>query len=400
LKPLEYHQQPAIMPDDSEFKHIKVLSNIREVDPIDWNTCAGTDDPFVCHAFLNALEESGSVSADSGWIPQHLILEDKNAHTVGVTPLYLKNHSYGEYVFDSGWAEALYRAGGEYYPKLQVSVPFTPVTGRRLLVQQDLTSNEQIIIKKALISNLIRIAEKSKVSSFHITFPNKQEWQLCGELGLLQRTGTQFHWTNNGFDSFDDFLFALSSRKRKSIRKERRSVHDKNIVIRTLIGDQIKEHHWDTFYTFYLNTSDRKWGQAYLNRKFFSLLGANMGKKLLLIMAELDGLFVGGALNMIGGDTLYGRYWGCLENFKFLHFEVCYYQAIDFAIKHGLRKVEAGAQGNHKLQRGYLPTATYSAHWIANLSFRQAIERFLIQETDEMNDVINYLGDHSPFKRN
>ena len=269
-----------IMPDNSEIQHIKLLGDIKEIHSNDWNMCAGTDDPFVCHAFLTSLEESGSVSAASGWTPKHLVLKNKSDHTMAVTPLYLKSHSYGEYVFDSGWAEALYRVGGEYYPKLQVSVPFTPVTGRRLLVRQDITIKEQNALQKILISSLIQIAKRLKVSSFHITFPIKQEWQLCGELGLLQRTGTQFHWINNGFDSFDDFLSALSSRKRKGIRKERRTVRDKNIVIRTLIGDEIKEHHWDAFYNFYVNTTDRKWGQAYLNRKFFSLLGKNMKQKI------------------------------------------------------------------------------------------------------------------------
>jgi len=387
------------MPDDSELHRIKVLSDIREIDSNDWNECAGTEDPLVCHAFLTALEESGSVCANTGWIPQHLVLEDKKNNTLAVTPLYLKNHSYGEYVFDSGWAEALYRAGGEYYPKLQIAVPFTPVTGRRLLVRQNLTIKEQNVLQKVLLSGLIQLSERLKVSSFHMTFSNKQEWQLCGELGLLQRTGRQFHWINDGFENFDNFLAALSSRKRKSIRKERRTIREKNIVIRTLTGDQIKERHWDSFYAFYQNTSDRKWGQAYLNREFFSLLGETMGQRVLLIIAEFDGHFVGGALNMIGENTLYGRYWGCLENFKYLHFEVCYYQAMDFAIKEGLRKVEAGAQGEHKLQRGYLPTATYSAHWIANLGFRKAVEQFLIQETNAINDEINYLYDYSPFKK-
>ena len=387
------------MPDDSELHRIKVLSDIREIDSNDWNECAGTEDPFVCHAFLTALEESGSVCANTGWIPQHLVLEDKKNNTLAVTPLYLKNHSYGEYVFDSGWAEALYRAGGEYYPKLQIAVPFTPVTGRRLLVRQNLTIKEQNVLQKVLLSGLIQLSERLKVSSLHMTFSNKQEWQLCGELGLLQRTGRQFHWINDGFENFDNFLAALSSRKRKSIRKERRTIREKNIVIRTLTGDQIKERHWDSFYAFYQNTSDRKWGQAYLNREFFSLLGETMGQRVLLIIAEFDGHFVGGALNMIGENTLYGRYWGCLENFKYLHFEVCYYQAMDFAIKEGLRKVEAGAQGEHKLQRGYLPTATYSAHWIANLGFRKAVEQFLIQETNAINDEINYLNDYSPFKK-
>jgi predicted N-acyltransferase len=387
------------MPYKRETLHIKILGEIRNINSDDWNACAGDDDPFVSHAFLTALEESGSVSAETGWMPHHLVIEDENASALAVAPLYLKNHSYGEYVFDSGWADALYRAGGEYYPKLQVAVPFTPVTGRRLLVRQNLTPKEQNNIQRTLLSGLIHLSKRLKISSFHITFPIEQEWQLCGELGLLQRTDKQFHWINDGFETFDDFLSALSSRKRKGIRKERRSVSERNVVIRTLNGDQIEERHWDAFYSFYQNTSDRKWGQAYLNRDFFSLLGRSMGQKVLLIIAEFEGRFVGGALNMIGGDTLYGRHWGCLENFKFLHFEVCYYQAMDFAIRAGLKRVEAGAQGLHKLQRGYLPKATYSAHWIANEGFREAVERYLVQETEAINEEIDYLGDHSPFKR-
>ena len=386
------------MPDESKIHHIKILGEIGNINPDDWNACAGDDDPFVSYAFLAALEESGSVSADTGWMPHHLVLEDENANALAVAPLYLKNHSYGEYVFDSGWADAFYRAGGEYYPKLQVAIPFTPVTGRRLLVRQNLAQKEQSFLQRTLLSSLIHVAKRLKISSFHVTFPIKQEWELCGELGLLQRTDKQFHWINDGFETFDDFLSALSSRKRKGIRKERRSVSEKNVVIRTLNGDQIEEHHWDAFYSFYQNTSDRKWGQAYLNRDFFSLLGRSMGQKVLLIIAEFEGRFVGGALNMIGGDTLYGRHWGCLENFKFLHFEVCYYQAMDFAIETGLKKVEAGAQGLHKLQRGYLPTATYSAHWIANAGFRESVERYLVQETEAINEEIDYLGNHSPFK--
>jgi predicted N-acyltransferase len=387
------------MPDGSETQLIRIIGGISEINSDDWDACAGADDPFVRHGFLSALEESGSVSAEAGWMPHHLVLEDENSVALAVAPLYLKNHSYGEYVFDTGWADALHRAGGQYYPKLQVAVPFTPVTGRRFLVRQDLTAEKQRILQRALLSGLVHLAERLKISSFHITFPNKQEWELCGELGLLQRKDRQFHWINDGFKSFDDFLAALSSRKRKGIRKERRTIAEKDVAIQTLSGDQIEERHWDAFYSFYQDTSDRKWGQAYLNRDFFSRLGESMGKKVLLIMAEFEGRFVGGALNMIGGNTLYGRYWGCLESFKFLHFEVCYYRAMDFAIKEGMERVEAGAQGLHKLQRGYLPNATYSAHWIANASFKEAVELFLIKETDAINDEIDSLGDHSPFKR-
>ena len=387
------------MPDGSENQLIRIIGEIREISSDEWDACAGADDPFVCHAFLAALEKSGSVSVETGWMPHHLVLEDENSVILAVAPLYLKNHSYGEYVFDSGWADALHRVGGEYYPKLQAAVPFTPVTGRRFLVRQDLTHEKQRVLQRAILSGLVQLAERLKISSFHITFPSKQEWQLCGELGLLQRTDRQFHWINDEFKNFDDFLAALSSRKRKGIRKERRAIAEKDVIIQTLSGDQIEERHWDAFYSFYQDTSNRKWGQAYLNRDFFSRLGKSMGKKVLLIMAEYEGRFVGGAMNMIGADTLYGRYWGCLESFKFLHFEVCYYQAMEFAIKAGLKKIEAGAQGLHKLQRGYLPNATYSAHWIADTGFREAVESFLIKETDAINDEIDSLADHSPFKR-
>jgi uncharacterized protein len=387
------------MPDGSETQIIKVLGGIGEIEADDWNACAGDNDPFVRHAFLLALEDSGSCCADEGWLPQHLVLEDETGTTQAVTPLYLKNHSYGEYVFDWGWADAFRRAGGQYYPKLQAAIPFTPVTGRRLLVRPDLPEQKQRALQAALLAGLVQLAERLSVSSFHITFPCEEEWRLCGDMGLLQRTDRQFHWINEGFSTFEDFLAALSSRKRKTIRKERRVIADSNVTIHALSGDEIEERHWDAFYRFYRNTSDRKWGQAYLNRDFFARLGNTMADNVLLIMAEDDGRLVGGALNLIGGDTLYGRYWGSLENFKFLHFEVCYYQAIDFAIEKGLERVEAGAQGEHKIQRGYLPHATYSAHWIADPGLRQAVERFLVQETEAIKDEIDALGDLSPFKR-
>ncbi len=387
-----------MMPDGSETQLIRVLEGTHEIAAQAWDACAGSDDPFVTHAFFSALEESGSVSADAGWLAQHLVLEDEAGSPLGVVPLYLKSHSYGEYVFDWGWADAYHRAGGRYYPKLQAAVPFTPVTGRRLLVRRDLPLEKQRNVQATLLSGLLQLAERLSVSSFHITFSTEQEWQLCGQMGFLQRTDRQFHWMNDGFASFNDFLNALSSRKRKTIRKERRAIAQDDVVIRTLTGNQIEERHWDAFYQFYRNTSDRKWGQAYLNREFFSQLGETMSENILLIMAERDEHFVGGALNLIGGDTLYGRYWGCLENSKFLHFEVCYYRAIDFAIENGLQRVEAGAQGDHKLQRGYLPRPTYSAHWIADAGFKQAVERFLIEETQAVSDDIDALKDHSPFK--
>ncbi len=375
------------------------MGRIAEISADAWDACAGTSDPFLSHSFFLALEESGSVSIDAGWQPQHLVLEDKNGEALAVMPLYLKNHSYGEYVFDWGWADAYHRAGGNYYPKLQAAVPFTPVTGRRLLVRQDLPADQQVGLRRALLSGLSQLARQLGVSSFHITFQNKEDWRLSGEMGLLQRTDRQFHWINDDFDSFEDFLGALSSRKRKTIRKERRAIAEKGVDILAITGPQIEERHWDAFFGFYCNTSDRKWGQAYLNRDFFSRMGRNMSEKVLLIMAEHNGELIGGALNLIGGDTLYGRYWGSVENFKFLHFEVCYYRAIDFAIDKGLKRVEAGAQGDHKLQRGYLPHTTYSAHWIADAGFREAVERFLKEETRAIGYEIEDLSGHSPFKR-
>ena len=386
------------MPDGSETQVIKVIGAIDEIKAADWDACAGGDDPFVSHAFLDALEHSGSVGAEAGWLPQHLVLEDENSVALAVVPLYLKNNSYGEYVFDWGWADAYHRAGGQYYPKLQAAVPFSPVTGRRLLVRPDLSPEKQRALQMALLSGLVQLAERLKVSSFHMTFASQAEWQLCGEMGMLQRTDRQFHWLNDDFDCFDDFLAALSSRKRKDIRKERRAVDAGDTVIHSLSGDQIEPRHWDAFYSFYRDTSDRKWGQAYLNRGFFTRLAETMADNVLLVMAEQDGRFVGGALNMIGGDTLYGRYWGCLENFKFLHFEVCYYRAIEYAIEKKLKRVEAGAQGEHKLKRGYLPHPTYSAHWIADPGFRDAVARFLVAETAAVHDDIDALSDHSPFK--
>lgn len=387
------------MPDGRETQIIRVLGAIGEISASDWDSCAGTDDPFLTHAFFSALEESGSVDRDAGWLPQHLVLEGDDGKPLAVVPLYLKNHSYGEYVFDWGWADAYHRAGGSYYPKLQAAVPFTPVTGRRLLVRPDLPPETQKSLQKALLAGLVQLAEKLGVSSFHITFLSEDEWKLCGDMGLLQRTDRQFHWINDDFDDFDGFLGALSSRKRKTIRKERRRIAETDVTIRCLRGRDIEDKHWDAFYSFYLNTSDRKWGQAYLNRPFFTEIGRTMADSILLVMAESEGRLVGGALNLIGGDTLYGRYWGSTEHFKFLHFEVCYYKAIDFAIQNGLKRVEAGAQGSHKLQRGYLPHSTYSAHWISDLGFRDAVERFLNEETDAVKDEIEVLSDQSPFKK-
>ena len=384
------------MPDGSEAITIKVCNRIAEIDAAAWDACAGGDNPFVSHAFLSVLEDSGAACGDSGWLPQHIILEDAAGGIAGAAPCYLKNHSYGEYVFDWGWADAYERAGGTYYPKLQVSVPFTPATGRRLLVRPD---TDTAHTEKALIAGLLELAKQHKVSSLHVTFPTEGEWQQLGRFGLLQRIGKQFHWHNQGYETFDDFLAALSSRKRKSIRKERREANAA-VTIETLSGDELTEAHMDAFYRFYLNTVDRKWAHAYLNREFFSLLRERMADRMVLVMASDHGDYVGGALNMLGSDTLFGRNWGCTERYRMLYFEACFYRAIDYAIAHGLARVEAGAQGPHKVSRGYLPVHTYSAHWIRDSGFRDAVAEFLVQEARETEYEMEDLEDgRSPYRK-
>lgn len=380
------------MPDDPT--QIKVLSAISEVAPAAWDACAGADNPFLRHAFLLALEESGSACSKTGWQPQHLVIEEED-RVVACAPLYLKDHSYGEYVFDWGWAEAYERAGGRYYPKLLSAVPFTPVPGRRLLVHPKASP----ALADTLIAGMLQLAENHGVSSLHINFLTEQEWLQMGDAGLLRRIGKQYHWENHGYASFEDFLGDLSSRKRKSIRRERREVAEQGVVLHTLTGDNIQERHWDAFFRFHVDTTQRKWGQRYLTREFFSLLPELMADRVVLIVAEANGQLVGGALNFVGTDTLYGRYWGCVADFNFLHFEACYYRAIDFAIEHGLKKVEAGAQGPHKIQRGYLPCTTYSAHWIADPGFRNAVHRFLERETEEVRQEMAYLSTQSPFRQ-
>ncbi|RED49819.1 hypothetical protein DFP90_105191 [Aestuariispira insulae] len=384
------------MPDGGDSFTIATHASIAEIDPADWDACAGADNPFVSHAFLKALEESGSVRPDTGWGPHHLSLRGPDQRILAVAPLYLKGHSHGEYVFDWGWADAYERAGGQYYPKLLSAVPFTPVTGPRLMVRHD---GETGLAKKALASGMMQLSERYGLSSIHINFLEDQDMDLLEELGFLRRTGMQFHWHNDGYESFDDFLDALASRKRKSIRKERDKVKAAGIEMKRLTGDELKPHHWDHFYQFYIDTYDRKWGAPYLTRAFFDILQARMADKTLLVMAYRDDHPIAGALNLIGSDTLYGRNWGCDGNYKFLHFEACYYQAIDFAIERGLKRVEAGTQGQHKLQRGYLPTPTWSAHWCPDPSFTRAIERFLIQERREQDYLIKALSEQSPFKR-
>jgi uncharacterized protein len=386
------------MPDGDAYT-IRVIDRIAAIPASAWDACAGSDNPFLSHAFLDALEESGSATAETGWLPQHLALEDAGGQILGVAPLYLKGHSYGEYVFDHGWADAYERAGGRYYPKLQCAVPFTPVTGPRLLVHPALGKEGGEAVADALISGMLELARRHKVSSLHVTFPTRGEWERFGEAGFLQRMGQQFHWENQGYSSFDDFLAALSSRKRKTIRKEREAALAGGIAIHTLTGAAIEKRHWDAFFRFYISTSDRKWGSPYLTREFFDLIGARMADRIVLVMAEKNGRPIAGALNLRGGDTLYGRNWGCAGDFPFLHFEACYYRAIDFAIAHGLRRVEAGAQGQHKIQRGYLPSPTYSAHWIRDPGFKRAVADFLARERRAVSHEMDELAELSPFRR-
>ena len=384
------------MPDGSEAVAVRVLSRINEVDAAEWDACAGPDNPFVSHAFLDALEESGSATAETGWTVQHITIEDDYGHLIGAVPAYLKNHSYGEYVFDWGWAEAFERAGGQYYPKLQVSVPFAPVTGPRLLVR---AGEDEGKIRAWLIAGLIELARRHSVSSLHITFATKPEWHELGEAGFLQRTGKQFHWRNDNYACFEDFLETLASRKRKAIRKERREAAAEGVEIEFLTGETLEPSHMEAFYRFYVNTIDRKWSHDYLKPEFFQILARTMADRVVLVMVSYEGRHVAGALNLLGSDTLYGRNWGSIEHFNMLHFEACYYRAIDFAIEHGLARVEAGAQGPHKISRGYLPVTTYSAHWIANSRFRTAIEDFLEHERESVEMEIDALARRSPFRK-
>ncbi len=365
--------------------------NVAEIAAADWDACAGPGNPFVSHAFLSALEDSGSANARTGWMPQHAALRDGD-RVVAVAPMYAKSHSYGEYVFDHGWANAFERGGGSYYPKLQVAVPFSPVPGPRLLAREGAGV-------EAMGQALAQACQELNLSSVHATFCTSADWEALGRAGWLQRLGTQFHWENAGYATFDDFLAALNSRKRKSIKRERRDANAAGLRFLALRGDEIKPKHWDAFYKFYTSTVDRKWGSAYLTRKFFPMLSERLGDRVVLMMAEHDGLAVAGALNMVGDEALYGRNWGCRGDWPFLHFELCYYRAIEFAIEHGLQRVEAGAQGEHKIQRGYIPRPTYSAHWIAHPGLRRAVEGFLEQERPAVQADMDALAELSPYKR-
>ena len=358
---------------------------------VDWDACAGPGNPFLKHAFFSALEESESACARTGWQPVHLILDGVDGRPDGIMPAYAKSHSQGEYVFDHAWADAFQRAGGSYYPKLQISVPFTPATGPRLLLRDTAAG-------PALIAGAEAAVAQYGLSSAHATFIEPEQVPVFEAAGWLIRAGEQFHWLNDGYGSFDDFLGALASRKRKGIRKERASALD-GIEVEALSGGAITEAHWDVFWTFYQDTGARKWGRPYLTRKFFSMLSERMGEDVLLFLAKRGGRYIAGALNLIGDDTLYGRYWGCTEDVPNLHFELCYYQAIDEAIRRGLKRVEAGAQGQHKLARGYRPVATWSAHFIAHEGLRNAVAGFLDAERAAVSEEIEALGEMTPFRR-
>ncbi|MEM9796192.1 MAG: GNAT family N-acetyltransferase [Pseudomonadota bacterium] len=381
---------------------ISVLPSLDAIDPAEWDACAcpeaadggRPDDPFTTHRFLRALEESHSVGPRTGWQPQYLIAR-LEGRMIGAAPLYAKGHSQGEYIFDHNWAHAWERAGGDYYPKLQIAVPFTPATGRRFLVRP---GHEELAFA-ALIQGAVQVTEQNDLSSLHITFCTQVEREAGEGIGLLGRSSQQYHWFNDGYADFDAFLAALSSRKRKNIRKERAQAHGFGGTIRGYTGDDLQPHHWDAFWRFYQDTGARKWGSPYLSRAFFDRVQDVMRDDVYLVLAERDGDPVAGALNFIGRDVLYGRYWGCTEHHPALHFELCYYQALDFAIAQGLSRVEAGAQGDHKLARGYVPVACHSLHHLPDAGFRRAVAQFLEAETRAVEQDIEVLTSYGPFKR-
>jgi len=374
---------------------VRVHAAIAEIPAASWDACAGGVNPSVCHAFLTALEESGSTTSRTGWTPQHLSIAGPDGTILGVAPLYAKTHSYGEYIFDYGWADAYERAGRRYYPKLLSAAPFTPIPGPRLMLKAGAPAET----RAHLIAGMIELAKRRRISSLHVNFPEQGDMEALSEAGFLQRLGQQFHWSNDGYRDFGDYLDALNSRKRKAVKKERREALAPGLEIEVLTGADLTPRHWDAFYEFYLATADRKWGSAYLNRRFFALIGERMPEKIVLVMARHRATYVAGALNLLGTDTIYGRNWGSYGEYKFLHFECCYYQAIEFAITHGLKRVEAGAQGPHKIQRGYLPAPTFSAHWIPDPAFRRAVAQFLARERDMVARKMDGLAEFSPFRQ-
>jgi uncharacterized protein len=369
----------------------RLADGVASLDAAAWDACAGTANPFLAHAFLGALEDSGSVDARTGWQAMPIVIDGADGRPAAVAPAYLKSHSQGEYVFDHGWAAAYERAGGDYYPKLQIAVPFTPVPGRRLLTREP-------GLATALIGAAEAVVRQNGLSSAHATFIAMEEVPLFERAGWLIRVDSQFHWHNQGYRSFEDFLASLSSRKRKAIRKER-SAALAGLSVEHVSGSAITEWHWDHFWRFYQDTGSRKWGRPYLTRRFFSLIGERLADQILLVFALREGVPIAGALNLVGSDTLYGRYWGAAEEVPHLHFEICYYQAIDFAIARGLRRVEAGAQGAHKLSRGYRPVPTWSAHYIPDPGFRRAVADFLEAEQRAVAEEIAALEQIGPFRK-
>ncbi|MEM9878653.1 MAG: GNAT family N-acetyltransferase [Pseudomonadota bacterium] len=370
---------------------VEILTSADAIEEADWNQLAGPDNPFMQQGFFKAVEESRSAASGTGWMATHFCIRDDAGSPIALMPSYLKSHSQGEYVFDHSWADAYHRAGGNYYPKLQASVPFTPATGPRLLT-------ENKTLKAALLTGAQTFARQKGISGLHLTFLEEEDRAACLSAGLLLRTDQQFHWQNDGYTHFEDFLTALSSRKRKNIRKERKQALSAGLDVEHIAGSDITEAHWDAYYEFYLDTGARKWGRPYLNRECFSLLSQYLPDQVLLIMAKRDGRYIAGALNFVGAHTLFGRYWGAIEHHPCLHFEICYYQAIDYAIARGLKTVEAGAQGEHKLARGYVPTPTYSAHWLNDQGFHAAVEDYLRRERQAVERDIEFLSKMTPFK--
>lgn len=389
---------------------LKTILSLDEIAAADWNRCAlwagpaGPDDsertpvdaanPFVSYAFLHALEQSRSVGGKSGWTSTHLVVEDSDGTVLGVAPAYVKSHSQGEYVFDHSWADAFQRAGGRYYPKLQVTAPFTPATGRRLLAAP---GDRALDVEALLQKGLLALRDDIRASSAHVTFQSEPEWRRMNPAEWLPRLDVQYHWFNRGYATYDDFLARLASRKRKGLKKERREALSPGITVEALTGPALTEAVWDDFFAFYMDTGSRKWGRPYLTRAFFSLIGQTMPRQIVLMMARREGRYIAGAINFVGADALYGRHWGCREDHPFLHFEVCYHQAIDYAIAHGLSRVEAGAQGDHKLARGYEPVVTRSSHAIANPGFRRAVADFLDHERPQIEAICETMRADLPF---
>ena len=376
-----------------------IYKSITKIGKEVWDECAKNDNPFLSYTFLKNLEDSGSIGSETSWIPNYVAIINKKL-IIAVCPMYIKLDSQGEYIFDHSWANAYYNAGGNYYPKIQLSVPFTPVAGNRVLINNKVKALDHNSVIESFAEYLIKLTN-ANYSSAHITFCSSHECKILESKNFLTRVGEQFHWKNDNYTCFSDFLNSLNSRKRKAISKERKNINISNINIIQKSGKDITNNDWENMYNFYQNTADKKWGKAYLNKKFFDLLAKNFSNNILLVFAEDNNVQIAGSMHVIGKDTLYGRYWGSHHDIKYLHFELCYYQAIDWAIKNKYKFVEGGAQGPHKIQRGYLPEKTYSSHYIADISFRKAVKNFLLEEVKIINNDINLIKNkYSPFKKN